>query len=94
MSDEEDNEKELLELLKSDNLSDKTREVLSNLTAREAKVLRMRFGIDLSNNHSLEEVGKQFEITRERIRAIEEKALRKLRKNDDDDPDDDGPDAA
>jgi RNA polymerase primary sigma factor len=53
--------------------------VLSQLTPREAKVLRMRFGIDLSTDHTLEEVGKQFDVTRERIRQIEAKALRKLR---------------
>ncbi len=94
MKDDEDTEKNLLEILKSDDLSDKTKEVLSNLTAREAKVLRMRFGIDLNEDHSLEEVSKQFEVTRDRIRAIEEKALRKLRKNNDDAPDDNDPDAA
>ena len=53
--------------------------VLSGLTAREAKVLRMRFGIDMNTDHTLEEVGKQFDVTRERIRQIEAKALRKLR---------------
>ena len=52
---------------------------LSGLTAREAKVLRMRFGIDMNTDHTLEEVGKQFDVTRERIRQIEAKALRKLR---------------
>jgi RNA polymerase primary sigma factor len=56
-----------------------TRGVLSGLTAREAKVLRMRFGIDMNTDHTLEEVGKQFDVTRERIRQIEAKALRKLR---------------
>ena len=56
-----------------------TRDVLSTLTAREAKVLRMRFGIDMNTDHTLEEVGKQFDVTRERIRQIEAKALRKLR---------------
>ncbi|MED5539696.1 MAG: sigma factor-like helix-turn-helix DNA-binding protein, partial [Pseudomonadota bacterium] len=56
-----------------------TREVLGGLTAREAKVLRMRFGIDMNTDHTLEEVGKQFDVTRERIRQIEAKALRKLR---------------
>ncbi len=56
-----------------------TREVLAGLTAREAKVLRMRFGIDMNTDHTLEEVGKQFDVTRERIRQIEAKALRKLR---------------
>ena len=54
-------------------------EVLSSLTAREAKVLRMRFGIGMNTDHTLEEVGKQFDVTRERIRQIEAKALRKLR---------------
>ena len=53
--------------------------VLGGLTAREAKVLRMRFGIDMNTDHTLEEVGKQFDVTRERIRQIEAKALRKLR---------------
>ena len=56
-----------------------TREVLGGLTQREAKVLRMRFGIDMNTDHTLEEVGKQFDVTRERIRQIEAKALRKLR---------------
>jgi len=56
-----------------------TNDVLAGLTAREAKVLRMRFGIDMNTDHTLEEVGKQFDVTRERIRQIEAKALRKLR---------------
>ncbi len=56
-----------------------TREALEGLTPREAKVLRMRFGIDMNTDHTLEEVGKQFDVTRERIRQIEAKALRKLR---------------
>jgi len=60
-------------------LSESTREILSSLTPREAKVLRMRFGIDMNTDHTLEEVGKQFDVTRERIRQIEAKALRKLR---------------
>ncbi|MBB5190817.1 RNA polymerase primary sigma factor [Silvimonas terrae] len=60
-------------------LREATREVLDTLTPREAKVLRMRFGIDMSTDHTLEEVGKQFDVTRERIRQIEAKALRKLR---------------
>ena len=60
-------------------LGESTREVLSSLTPREAKVLRMRFGIDMNTDHTLEEVGKQFDVTRERIRQIEAKALRKLR---------------
>ncbi|RRJ83358.1 RNA polymerase sigma factor RpoD [Aestuariirhabdus litorea] len=60
-------------------LREATREVLAGLTAREAKVLRMRFGINMNTDHTLEEVGKQFDVTRERIRQIEAKALRKLR---------------
>jgi RNA polymerase primary sigma factor len=60
-------------------LREATKEVLASLTAREAKVLRMRFGIDMNTDHTLEEVGKQFDVTRERIRQIEAKALRKLR---------------
>jgi RNA polymerase primary sigma factor len=62
-----------------ENLKNATNEVLAGLTAREAKVLRMRFGIDMNTDHTLEEVGKQFDVTRERIRQIEAKALRKLR---------------
>ena len=60
-------------------LTETVRDVLAGLTPREAKVLRMRFGIDLTTDHTLEEVGKQFDVTRERIRQIEAKALRKLR---------------
>ncbi len=60
-------------------LREATQGVLETLTAREAKVLRMRFGIDMNTDHTLEEVGKQFDVTRERIRQIEAKALRKLR---------------
>jgi RNA polymerase primary sigma factor len=60
-------------------LRDATSEVLDSLTPREAKVLRMRFGIEMNTDHTLEEVGKQFDVTRERIRQIEAKALRKLR---------------
>ena len=60
-------------------LRDATKEVLESLTPREAKVLRMRFGIEMNTDHTLEEVGKQFDVTRERIRQIEAKALRKLR---------------
>ncbi|MEX0732374.1 MAG: RNA polymerase sigma factor RpoD [Aquisalimonadaceae bacterium] len=60
-------------------LKEAVREVLGGLTPREAKVLRMRFGIDMNTDHTLEEVGKQFDVTRERIRQIEAKALRKLR---------------
>ena len=62
-----------------DSLHFATDDVLSSLTAREAKVLRMRFGIGMNTDHTLEEVGKQFDVTRERIRQIEAKALRKLR---------------
>ncbi len=60
-------------------LREAVQEILSTLTPREAKVLRMRFGIDMNTDHTLEEVGKQFDVTRERIRQIEAKALRKLR---------------
>jgi RNA polymerase primary sigma factor len=60
-------------------LRDVTKEILDSLTPREAKVLRMRFGIEMNTDHTLEEVGKQFDVTRERIRQIEAKALRKLR---------------
>ena len=63
----------------SEGLKEATREVLENLTEREAKVLKMRFGIDMPTDHTLEEVGKQFDVTRERMRQIEAKALRKLR---------------
>ncbi len=68
-----------VELATGQGLREATREVLGGLTAREAKVLRMRFGIDMNTDHTLEEVGKQFDVTRERIRQIEAKALRKLR---------------
>ncbi|MEP9319996.1 RNA polymerase sigma factor RpoD [Pseudomonas sp. LABIM340] len=68
-----------IEVATSESLKEATREVLAGLTAREAKVLRMRFGIDMNTDHTLEEVGKQFDVTRERIRQIEAKALRKLR---------------
>jgi RNA polymerase primary sigma factor len=60
-------------------LKESTQGVLTGLTARESKVLRMRFGINMNTDHTLEEVGKQFDVTRERIRQIEAKALRKLR---------------
>ena len=63
----------------SEGLKETTHTVLAGLTPREAKVLRMRFGIDMNTDHTLEEVGKQFDVTRERIRQIEAKALRKLR---------------
>jgi RNA polymerase primary sigma factor len=68
-----------LDTATTDGLTEATRSVLSGLTARESKVLRMRFGIDMNTDHTLEEVGKQFDVTRERIRQIEAKALRKLR---------------
>ncbi len=68
-----------IESATTSSLSEVTRDVLSSLTSREAKVLRMRFGIDMNTDHTLEEVGKQFDVTRERIRQIEAKALRKLR---------------
>jgi len=63
----------------AEGLREATQNMLSSLTSREAKVLRMRFGIDMNTDHTLEEVGKQFDVTRERIRQIEAKALRKLR---------------
>ncbi len=63
----------------NESLKETTHSVLAQLTPREAKVLRMRFGIDMNTDHTLEEVGKQFDVTRERIRQIEAKALRKLR---------------
>ncbi len=76
----EDSNTELpIDFATSSGLREATREVLSSLTPREAKVLRMRFGIDMNTDHTLEEVGKQFDVTRERIRQIEAKALRKLR---------------
>jgi len=68
-----------LESATMESLRETTHAVLAQLTPREAKVLRMRFGIDLNTDHTLEEVGKQFDVTRERIRQIEAKALRKLR---------------
>lgn len=68
-----------VDLATAANLREATLEVLSTLTPREAKVLRMRFGIEMNTDHTLEEVGKQFDVTRERIRQIEAKALRKLR---------------
>ncbi|CAN5153409.1 RNA polymerase sigma factor RpoD [soil metagenome] len=68
-----------IESATSEGLRETTHGVLAGLTPREAKVLRMRFGIDMNTDHTLEEVGKQFDVTRERIRQIEAKALRKLR---------------
>jgi RNA polymerase primary sigma factor len=68
-----------IDVATDEGLKEATKHVLTGLTAREAKVLRMRFGIDMNTDHTLEEVGKQFDVTRERIRQIEAKALRKLR---------------
>mgnify|MGYP003386369685 CR=1 FL=1 len=68
-----------IDISTADSLREATQDVLASLTPREAKVLRMRFGIEMNNDHTLEEVGKQFDVTRERIRQIEAKALRKLR---------------
>ena len=68
-----------MESAANESLGEATRSILGSLTPREAKVLRMRFGIDMNTDHTLEEVGKQFDVTRERIRQIEAKALRKLR---------------
>jgi len=76
---EDTNIKSPIEAATNENLVEATREVLEGLTSREAKVLRMRFGIEMNTDHTLEEVGKQFDVTRERIRQIEAKALRKLR---------------
>jgi RNA polymerase primary sigma factor len=68
-----------VETTTKESLRETTGELLSNLSPREAKVLKMRFGIDMNTDHTLEEVGRQFDVTRERIRQIEAKALRKLR---------------
>ena len=68
-----------MEQATDEGLRETTNHVLTALTEREAKVLRMRFGIDMNTDHTLEEVGRQFSVTRERIRQIEAKALRKLR---------------
>ena len=76
---EDENAEKPLDKTINKDLSDSTHDILSSLTPREAKVLRMRFGIDMNTDHTLEEVGKQFDVTRERIRQIEAKALRKLR---------------
>ena len=67
------------EAVQNMSLSETVRQVLDSLSPREAKVLRMRFGIEMQSDHTLEEVGKQCDVTRERIRQIETKALRKLR---------------
>ncbi|MEL0103780.1 MAG: RNA polymerase sigma factor RpoD [Gammaproteobacteria bacterium] len=76
---EDENAEKPLDKTINKDLSDSTHDILSSLTPREAKVLRMRFGIDMNTDNTLEEVGKQFDVTRERIRQIEAKALRKLR---------------
>ncbi len=76
---EDDNEYSPMEAVVNDDLKEKVREMLKTLTPREEKVLKMRFGIDVASEHTLEEVGKDFSVTRERIRQIEVKALRKLR---------------
>lgn len=76
---EDTNMESPIDFATSSGLTEATQEILSTLTPREAKVLRMRFGIDMNTDHTLEEVGKQFDVTRERIRQIEAKALRKLR---------------
>jgi RNA polymerase primary sigma factor len=76
---EDTNVESPIEATTNTNLMETVRDVLAGLTPREAKVLRMRFGIDMNTDHTLEEVGKQFDVTRERIRQIEAKALRKLR---------------
>ena len=75
----DDNTQAPLDAATMGGLTEATHEILAGLTEREAKVLRMRFGIDMNTDHTLEEVGKQFDVTRERIRQIEAKALRKLR---------------
>ena len=76
---EDTNQESPIDSATEEGLIEATRSVLAGLTARESKVLRMRFGIDMNADHTLEEVGKQFDVTRERIRQIEAKALRKLR---------------
>ena len=76
---QDDNLESPIDCATSEGLREATLEILETLTPREAKVLRMRFGIEMNTDHTLEEVGKQFDVTRERIRQIEAKALRKLR---------------
>ena len=76
---EDNNIESPIDMATAEGLREATLEILETLTPREAKVLRMRFGIDMNTDHTLEEVGKQFDVTRERIRQIEAKALRKLR---------------
>ena len=76
---EDENDYTPVDAVVNDDLKEKVREVLKTLTPREERVLKMRFGIDVASEHTLEEVGKDFSVTRERIRQIEVKALRKLR---------------
>jgi len=76
---ESENDSSPADIVANSDLKEKVREVLKTLTPREEKVLKMRFGIDVASEHTLEEVGKDFSVTRERIRQIEVKALRKLR---------------
>jgi RNA polymerase primary sigma factor len=76
---EDSNVESPVEMATNTGLVETVQSVLAGLTPREAKVLRMRFGIEMNTDHTLEEVGKQFDVTRERIRQIEAKALRKLR---------------
>jgi RNA polymerase primary sigma factor len=76
---EDENEYTPVDAVVNDDLKERVREILKSLTPREEKVLKMRFGIDVASEHTLEEVGKDFSVTRERIRQIEVKALRKLR---------------
>lgn len=76
---EDNNIESPIDMATAEGLREATLEILETLTPREAKVLRMRFGIEMNTDHTLEEVGKQFDVTRERIRQIEAKALRKLR---------------
>jgi len=76
---EDNNMESPIDMATAEGLREATLEILETLTPREAKVLRMRFGIEMNTDHTLEEVGKQFDVTRERIRQIEAKALRKLR---------------
>ncbi len=76
---EDKNTKAPIDIATTSGLKNATDDILESLTEREAKVLQMRFGIGMNTDHTLEEVGKQFDVTRERIRQIEAKALRKLR---------------
>ncbi|MEM8489068.1 MAG: sigma factor-like helix-turn-helix DNA-binding protein [Bacteroidota bacterium] len=93
MSDEKDKGVGKQEASENSDLGKKKEDFLTNLSAREAEVLRSRLGIDPSAQNTLEVVREQFEVTREKIRAIEEKALRRLKGNDNEDPDGKGPEA-